>query len=319
MLSRVAENLYWMVRYLERVEDTARLINTTTHLQLDLPRGATFGWDVLLKVAGVDRQFRESHPRADEASIMHFLIGDERNSSSIVSCIRSARENCRTLREVLPPLAWERINGLYLFVEHTVTDVLGRTRRYNVLNEVIERRHSVVGLLSGTMSHDVAYQFIRLGRHIERADMTTRIVDITSAVLLSQPQNDEDPFVEQLWMGVLRAFDAYQVYRRQVSVRVQGAEVVNFLIKDPRYPRTVCCCLASIERCLQALPRNAAALELLRAAQKRVAELQAETLSTQARHEYLDAVQADLASVDQEIARQYFHWDDARLIAAAVG
>jgi uncharacterized alpha-E superfamily protein len=313
MLSRVAENLYWMARYLERADDTARLINGTTHLLLDLPRGASFGWDILPEVVGLEREFRELYVLADEASIVRFLILDDRNPSSIVSCIRNAREDCRTLREVLPPTAWERINSLYLFVSAHAGAALGRTQRYNFLNEVIERRQAIIGFLSCCVSHDVSFQFIRLGRNLERADMTTRIVDITSAVLLRHQRVDEDPSLNLLWMGVLKSLDAYQMYRRHVAVDVAGPAVVDFLIKDPQFPRAVRYSLREVERCLSTMPHNAVLLRLLAAAQARIQAMQPEALSAAMRHRYLDALQSDLVGLDQEIARQYFLWDESKL------
>ena len=138
MLSRVAESLYWMSRYLERAENTARLINGTTQVLLDLPRGAFFGWDVLIRVAGLDHAFHDQYGEADEDSVVRFLIEDERNPSSIASCLRHARENTRTFREVLPMELWERINDLYLFiVESAVRATHSRSLRYQVLNGVI--------------------------------------------------------------------------------------------------------------------------------------------------------------------------------------
>lgn len=307
MLSRVAENLYWMTRYLERAENTARLINATTQVLLDLPRGASFGWDVLLKVAGLDRLFLDSYSQQDEASILRFLVNDERNPSSIVSCVRFARENCRTLREVMPRQAWERINGLYLFVNGRAAHAVERTRRYGILEEIIERRQSVIGLLTDCMSHDVAYQFIKLGRNIERADMTTRIVDIHAAVLVPRQQVPEDPAIGLLWMGVLKSLNAYQMYRRHVSVHVRTEDVVNYLLKDPHFPRTVRHCLDEVESCLAVLPHNLPPLKLLRAAQRRLDGMRAEKLAPLPRHEYLDAVQADVAALHERIAAEYFH------------
>jgi uncharacterized alpha-E superfamily protein len=319
MLSRVAENLYWMTRYLERAENTARLINATTQVLLDLPRGASFGWDVLLKIAGLDRLFQDSYAEHDEASIMRFLVRDERNPGSIVSCIRCARENCRTLREVLPRLAWERINSLYLFVNSRASHAVERARRYGILEEIIERRQSVIGLLGECMSHDIAFQFIKLGRYIERADMTTRIVDIHAAVLVPRQQVPEDPAIGLLWMGVLKSLDAYQMYRRHVSVQLRGADVVNYLLKDPHFPRTVRCCLEEVESCLEVLPHNMRLLKLLRVAQRRLHAMHAESLAPSLRHEYLDAVQSDLAALHEEIAAEYFqlHEQSGALPAAA--
>jgi uncharacterized alpha-E superfamily protein len=322
MLSRVAESLYWMTRYMERAENTARLINATSQVLLDLPRGASFGWDVLIQVAGLDKLFREQYPTYDEASIMRFLVSDEKNPGSIVSCIQYARENSRTLREILPRAAWERINALYLFVNGRASHALERARRYNILEEVIERRQAVVGLLADCMSHDVAYQFIRLGRFIERADMTTRILDINAAVLVPRQQVPEDPAMALLWMGVLKSLHAYQMYRRHASVHVRGADVVNFMLKDPQFPRTVRYCLDEIENCVSALPHHSAPLKLLRIAQRRIVGMKVEGLTPAQRHEYLDAVQADLARVHEEIATEYFNFCEQKpdpLTATAAG
>jgi uncharacterized alpha-E superfamily protein len=307
MLSRVAENLYWMTRYLERAENTARLINATTHVLLDLPRGASFGWDILVKVAGLDALFRQLYPEHDEASVMRFLIGDERNPSSIVSCIRYARENSRTLREVLPRVAWERINSIYLLVNARSEHAIERTHRYKLLDELIERRQSVIGLLSDCMSHDVAFQFIKLGRYLERADMTTRILDINAAVLIPRQQSAEDPAVALLWMGVLESLNAYQMYRRHASVHVRGAEVVSYLLRDIHFPRTVSYCLGEIEGCLSQLPHHTAPMKMLRRTERRLRGMQVDQLTPAARHEYLDAVQSDLARVHDEVAAGYFH------------
>jgi uncharacterized alpha-E superfamily protein len=169
------------------------------------------------------------------------------------------------------------------------------------------------------MSHDVAYQFIKLGRYIERADMTTRIVDIHAAVLVPRQQVPEDPAIGLLWMGVLKSLNAYQMYRRHVSVHVRTADVVNYLLKDPHFPRTVRCCLDEVEACLAVLPHNVRPLKLLRVAQRRVDQMRVESLPASLRHEYLDAVQSDLAAIHKEIATEYFqlHERPGALPAAA--
>jgi len=307
MLSRVAENLYWMARYLERAENTARLINSTTQVLLDLPKEAQFGWDVVIKVAGLDQLFREHHPEADETSVIHFLILDERNPSAIVSCIRNARENSRTFREVLPREFWERINGLHLYIQRSAARTTqGRGERFEVLNEVIERRQSIVGLLAGCMSHDVAYQFIKLGRHIERADMTTRIVDVNSAVLLPGDGVVSRAVLERLWMGTLKALSAYQMYRRHIGVHVEGAGVVHFLLTDGQFPRSVVHCLGEVEGCLAVLPDSAQAMKALRTAWRRLEGMRFEDLAPVVLHDYLDQVQADLGAIHDAVRKQYF-------------
>ena len=308
MLSRVAENLYWMARYLERSENTARLINTTTKLLLDLPRGASFGWDVLLKVAGLDDLFHQSYGDPNEANIMRFLIQDERNPSSILACTRLARENTRTFREVLPNEMWERINTLYLYVkENAPKAVTGRSQRYHVLNTIIEGRQSIVGLLMGSMSHDLAYQFIKLGRNLERADMTTRILDVNSAILTPGGDVLPEPIQERLWMSVLTTLSAYQMYRRHVGVHVRPGKVVSYMLTNQDFPRTVLHCLGELEGCLAALPHNLAPMRAVRRASRRVSDMKVEGLTPVVLHEYLDQVQADLAAIHDKVSEQYFY------------
>ncbi len=307
MLSRVAESLYWMTRYLERAENTARLINGTGQVVLDLPRGASFRWDNLISVVGLDELFHDSYAKADEDSVMRFLILDARNPSSILCCIQNARENTRTFREVLPAESWERINSLYLYLQrHATRAAQGRLARYEVLNEVIERRQSIVGLLMGSMSMDLAYQFIRLGRNLERADMSARIIDVNSAVLLPREGGTEAE-VERLWMATLNALSAYQMYRRHVSVHVRGRQVLEFVLKDPLFPRTVHCCLNELESCLKALPNHAMPLQAVCDARQRLLDTQFDTIKLDALHERLDQVEADLGAIHEAVSKQYFH------------
>lgn len=308
MLSRVAENLYWMGRYLERAENTARFINSVTQVLLDLPRDAAFGWDVLLRVSGLDHIFFARHASADEDTLMPFLIEDEGNPSSILASIQHARENARTVREVLPMELWERINGLYLYARDNAARARqGRGPRGEVLAGIIGRRESIIGLLTGTMSRDVAYQFIKLGRNLERADMTTRIIDVNSAVRLPRGRAVAEVAMERMWMCTLGALSAYQMYRRHVGVHVRPGAVVDYLMKDPHFPRTVLHCLAEIEGCLSVLPEHREAMKKVRQAWRRVEGMRLAELKPVVLHEYLDQVQGDLGEVHNAVSRQYFH------------
>ena len=316
MLSRVAENLYWMGRYLERAENTARFINSMTQVKLDLPRDASFGWDVLLKVAGLDHQFAERFPEAtvpDEDVLIPFLIEDEDNPSSILAAIHNARENARTVREVLPMELWERINSLYLFIRDNAKKArMGRGPRSDLLAGVIGRRESIIGLLTGSMSHDVAYQFAKLGRNVERADMTTRIIDVNSAVRLPKDAALAAVTTERMWLSTLNALSALQMYRRHVGVHVRPNDVVNYLLKDAHFPRTVLHCLAEVEDCLSVLPEHAGPMKKVRMAWRRVDGMKLNDLKPTVLHEYLDQLQSDFAAVNAAIGAQYFHRHEAQ-------
>jgi uncharacterized alpha-E superfamily protein len=313
MLARAAEKLYWMARYLERAENTARLINSTTHMLLDLPPGASFGWKNLIEVAGLDNAFHQYYPQANEEAIMRFLIEDKRNPSSILSCVHYARENTRTLREVLPAEMWERINSLYLYIRDNAA-CRSRRDRYMVLNNVIEQRHAIVGLVSGTMAHDLAYQMIKMGRNIERADMTTRIIDINSAVKLPQDDVLRVTTIERIWMSTLNSLSAYQSYRSMVNMRICSDEVVRFLLRDMRFPRSVEHCLSEINSCIRLMPRSQPVQQLI--AQFGDSWENPDSLDAQALHRYLDNLQEKLAEIHTALADRYFnisHGDDPAL------
>jgi uncharacterized alpha-E superfamily protein len=312
MLSRAAESLYWMARYLERAENTARLINATQQLLLDLPEGASFGWDALTRIVGLDRLFQQSYARSDEASVVEFLLTSQRNPGSIQSCIRFARENCRVMRDVLPRDLWERMNSLFLASKRYSQPGLTRKDHRQMLQELIYDRQSVAGVLATCMSHDVASQFIGLGECIERADMTTRILDIQSAILIPQ-QAGSDPAHAMLWVGVLNSLSALQMYRRHAASAgrgdggITGERVVQYLICDQHFPRSVVFCLDSIETHLAELPHNIDPLRALRTARRRADRTSPEDLAPGQRHDFLDAIQKDLAQIHDAIAREYFH------------
>jgi uncharacterized alpha-E superfamily protein len=203
---------------------------------------------------------------------------------------------------------WERINSLYLYIRDNSGRVnVGRGPRNEVLAEVIGRRESILGLITSSMSQDVAYQFIKLGRNLERADMTTRIIDVNSAVRLPREPALAALTIERMWMSTLNALSAYQMYRRHVGVHVVPDAVVDYLLKNPHFPRTVLHCLAEVEGCLSVLPEHKETMKSLRKAWRRVEGMKLAALKPTVLHEYLDQVQRDLGEVHLAVAGKYFH------------
>lgn len=333
MLSRVAQNIYWMARYIERAEDTARIINVNTNLLLDLPRNMTFGWLPLIFIVGAEKQFFEKDPNrlADESTVVKFLISDSDNPGSIISSLASARENLRTTRDTVPQEAWEQINGLYIFArDHVPT----RRGRFEFLRRVIHGAQQINGMLAGSMSRTAAYDFVWLGRFLERADMTTRILDVRSANLLpragqsatlklaqeqdriesSQTQattvdrKEQNPFESIQWMSVLKSLSAYQMYRQQIRLRVGGPDVLRFLLQDESFPRAVSFCLKQLEICLQELPKNATPLAGIAALKQRLGAATVPDLAHEheALHEFIDNLQIGFGELHERIAAAYF-------------
>ncbi len=308
MLARTAEKLYWMARYLERAENTARLINSTSHVLLDLPHGVDFGWSNLLEVAGLDELFLQRYPQADEETIMRFLIGDADNPGSILSCVQYARENTRTLREILPVEIWEHINRLYLYVrEHIELACRSRRERYIVLNALIERRHAIVGLVAGVMAHDLPFQLIKLGRNLERTDMTTRILDLHSAVRYPTDSVLNETLQARIWISILNSLSAYQNYRRLVAMQVDSDRVIAFLLQEQRFPRSVIHCLGEMESCLRQIPKSQQLQQLALQLRHRVAQHRTAGMNALALHEYLDLLQGELGMIHDTLTQGHFH------------
>jgi uncharacterized alpha-E superfamily protein len=306
VLSRVAENLYWLARYLERAENTARLINVNTNLLLDLPKTVQPGWAPLIEIAGSEEFFRGLYPEADERSVVRFLIGDSNNPGSILSSLNQARENCRTVRDFMPREAWEQVNELYLSSKSNLASGIGHRRRYEYLRQLILGVQQITGLLSGTMTHDEGYAFMRMGRNLERADMTIRIIDVRSANLLPKQKTELTPFENIQWMSVLKSLSAYQMYRRAMQVRVRRPDVLRFLIKERLFPRAFYHALMEVESCLLVLPRRKVPLGQLQDLQELVRESQPDALDQQSLHEFIDRLERGLIALHGEISATYF-------------
>lgn len=306
MLSRVAEHLYWMARYLERAENTARLITANANLILDLPRNIRPGWESLIAITGSRDLFSENYPATTETSVIRFLIGEQRNPASILCSLRFARENARTVRDIIPREAWEQINELYLRANDHLANGLSARRRFGYLKDIILGVQQLAGIAAGTMSHDAGYEFYRLGCNLERADMTTRIIDVRYQDYEAERVEAMRPFENILWMSVLKSLTAYQMYRRHRQAAVTRLDVVEFLLKDRAFPRSTRFCIDEMAGCLHNLPRSQKPLELLGPLDQLIDGCCASTLAREDLHEFIDKVQIRLADVHTAIKACYF-------------
>ncbi|MEW6765143.1 MAG: alpha-E domain-containing protein [Pseudomonadota bacterium] len=299
MLARVAENLYWMGRQLERAENTARLVDAITQVLLDSPAGIELGWDQLIRVMG-----RSGVEGATEAQVVHWLLLDEHHPGSVVMSLRQARENARSLREVLPREVWEKINGLHLRAPQLMASALERSRRNAALRDVVDGRLMISGRLAETMSHDAAFHFIRLGELLERADMTSRIVDISSAVACSAPGGLG---METTWISILKALSGFQMYRRHEDVRISPRRVVSFLFTDQRFPRAIRYCLDELENTLAELPDPGDVLMAARQTARLLPTVRQSMTVDDGLPVLIDAVQQRLGAIHDAVSEGYFH------------
>ncbi|MGD8907256.1 MAG: alpha-E domain-containing protein, partial [Gammaproteobacteria bacterium] len=293
LLSRVAERTYWSARYLERAENSARLISVYGNLLLDLPEEAGVGWDTLIDISGNANLYREIYPMPNARSPMRFLVSDTNNPSSIRASLRMVRENIRTTRDIFPSEAWRNVNELYLFSKDSLRGGISDRRRHEVLSRIVAGCQQINGMLAANMSHGPAYQFVRMGRNVERADMTTRVMDVATAALL-KGSDELTPYTNTVWMAVLRSLSAYQMYRQYVRRRVVPEDVLAFVLTDEQFPRALRYCLEQLDTALRKLPRPEDALRAVARLQRQVDELDFNRLDHSGLHEWIDMVQLEL-------------------------
>ncbi len=307
MLSRVAERMYWLGRYIERAENTARLISVNSNLMLDLP-GVKHIWESVVQISGVEEEFHQQYAKADERNVVRFMIA--RDMGSLADNVRMARENARTTREILPAECWQQINELHLFVRKQLPASLARDKRARFLSEFVGRCYQITGTLAGIMSNDTAYQFIRIGRNLERADMTTRIVDVGFLNL----NNAEDTRILDntniLWMNVLKSLSSYQMYRQHVRDRVNGEDVVDFLLRDNQFPRAVAHCLNTVSESVEKLPNNDGPLRAIAHTNRNLSTSDVITILQEGGlHEYIDEIQLEIEEIHNQVHSTWFDFD----------
>lgn len=311
MLSSVAERVYWLGRYLERAENSARLLKIYSAMLFDLPRGSKLDWSTLIDISGSHERYKEHHTSYDEKAVVNFLLGDSKNRNSIFECLVLARENARTSREIIPSEIWEQVNALYYTVKDSINPRLGRANRYTLLEEIMAISQRIEGLFVSSMSHNEAYSFIELGRKLERTDMTSRLVDVGSINLIpSFAEKTEhqiiEPYENIIWINVLRCLGGYQAYRQQVHNRVSGNLVVRFLLQDEEFPRAIGFCLSDLVEKLERLPRNEDVKRAVGRVKRITHEVDVESLLEKGLLEFIDELQISIADIHDEISRIWF-------------
>jgi uncharacterized alpha-E superfamily protein len=304
LLSRVAERIYWSARYLERAETTSRLARVYGNLLLDLPRQAGLKWDLLIQITGCADVYRAMRPNPGPDTAERFFVADRENPSSVRSSLANARESVRTTRDIVPSEAWRSINELCMYVSQELDAETSHRRRYGIHSRVVEGCQQISGLLADTMSHDSGYQFFRIGRNIERADMTTRILDVAAATLIGR--EDLTRFDNTLWMAVLQSLSAYQMYRQKIRRRIYGRDVIAYLLKDDQFPRAFAFSLRETGSALALLPRNATPHKQLGDLRRMLAVLDATRLDLADLHQWVDDAQLALAELHRLVHSTWF-------------
>jgi uncharacterized alpha-E superfamily protein len=311
MLSRVAAAIYWLARYVERAENVARFIDVNLNLMLDTPTAQRGNWQSLVMTTGDQAWFEEHYGKATPEAVTKFLTFDLEYPNSILSCVGAARENARTVRDIIAREMWQELNEFYLMVvgaarphvaPEDFSEFYGRVKRAGIYFE---------GVTNATLSRGETWHFARLGRMLERADKTSRILDVKYFLLLP-PGTGVGTTVDQLgWTALLNSASALQMYRQLYHVTAP-ANVAKFLLLNRDFPRSIQYCVVEAQKSLHALSGSQVGT-YRNDAERLIGQLRAsldyadiEQIMKGGLHEYVDGLQVQLNGISDAIQKLFF-------------
>ncbi|NND59947.1 MAG: alpha-E domain-containing protein [Gammaproteobacteria bacterium] len=309
MLSRAAERIYWTGRYLERAQNTARIVQQYSQLLLDLPEEVGVEWMELVAIFGARDAYRMTGRGPSETEILNFLLADANSAVSLACSIQMARDNIRNSRDLLPHESWESVNELHQYARQRLALTAAGENRFEVLSECIARCQGINGILADTMSHHSPFHFLTLGASIERADMTSRVIDVAAAYL----QENERlvlRYGSTLWTNVLKSVSGFQMYRQYCQPEVEGRAVIDFLLNDQAFPRAMQSCITTAKRTAAMLPRSVALIGALDDAEESLPGTLPEDLDGAAVTDLMDVLQKKLGAAHLVVVDTWFLPED---------
>ena len=313
MLSRVANSIYWMNRYVERADNYARFMEVDFNLAMDLPPGIVDQqWRPLVVTTGDEKYFQEQYGDFTRDHVIDFLAFDQKNPNSICSCLLTARENARTVREIIPSEMWMQINEMSLMVRHVSKGPKATEKSLiKFFRDIKLSSHLFSGIMDSTFSRSEGWHFANAGRFIERADKTDRILDMKYYYLLPKVDDVGTPLDLLQWSALLKSVGAFEMYRK-VYGKLDVGNIIRFLVLDRAFPRTMLYCLNQVEQSVFAIV-GSQMTGFETKAQKEIGKLRSELEYTDLQdifaiglHEYLDQFQSKLNAVGSALAQTFF-------------
>jgi uncharacterized alpha-E superfamily protein len=252
MISRVAEHCFWMSRYLERLENTGRVLDVNQTMLLDFQVPVEQQWKPLLIISGI----HDMQGEPDAERVQYFMTWEKDNPSSIASSLAAARENARIIREVISGEMWERVNYYYLWMQSPGARSLYESNRSDFYNQIKRINQLIHGISEGTMAHAEGYEFFQLGKYLERASQTGRILDVKYHMLLPHTEDVGNPIDNAHWVAILTSCSGYEAFHKFRGSMEQGISVADYLIFDTAFPRSVRYCLRRCQAAVHAISRR---------------------------------------------------------------
>lgn len=320
MLSRVADSLFWLARYMERVENNARILDVNLQVTLDSdetgPDAAKRAWQPILATLEDQTRFNSAHATIDADRVCSYVTFDKENPNSIWSSVAGARENARTVREYISSEMWERINALYLWLKGAEARDLAGSGGIDFYRQVVDMCHQFHGTTDQTLTHGEGWDFIQVGKYIERADNSSRLLDLKYHILLPHGEEVGGNVDTVQWQAVLRSCSAFEAFRKIYRGQVTPWSVVEFVVLHDRFPRSVRFCVDAMDEALHRISgcdRAHFSNEAERLSGRLCAEMNYTTIGEVFRvglHEYLDGIQSRLIEIGAAMHQQYCEWLD---------
>ncbi|MBV9654727.1 MAG: alpha-E domain-containing protein [Acetobacteraceae bacterium] len=310
LLSRYAECIFWLARYVERAENLARILDVNETFARD--RSGEHNWLPIVQLNADETRFFARHQTATSQAVLQFYVTDADNPTSIVSAVKGARENARTLRPLISTEMWVHLNKFHSRMTTLRMETFGPGQLTGLFSEIKEACQTHVGITEGTFYRDQGWYFSQIGRYLERADQTTRLLDIKYHSLLPSVSDVGSPIDASQWNALLRSAAGYHAFLRMHSSGLTPGKVAGFLLLNRRFPRSVYLCIRQVETLLTELKsrymlrggsRAAETLDSLRAV---MGSRSIQSILAQGLHEFLDGTQRHLISVTNEIASDFF-------------
>lgn len=311
MLSRVAESIFWVSRYIERAENTARFIDVNLRLILDLPIDAKLQWEPMIRVTGDNDIFMQRYTNFNQENVVNFLVFNQSYANSVVSCVQKARENARTIREIISMEMWQCINEFHLFLLDNSIRSEAFTSPNSFFAKIKNYSQLLTGITESTMVHNEAWHFAQMGRFLERADKTSRILDVKYFILLPSTDYVGTAYDTLQWAALLRSASALDMYRKKYH-QINPTNVTQFLFFEPEFPRSVKYCLRECDTCMHNIT-GAPVGSYSTLAERQLGILRAEIeyadvaeIVQAGLHQYTDHFQMKLNRVGDAIANSFF-------------
>lgn len=324
MLSRVAESMFWMSRYIERAENTARFLDVNIHLLLDLskitPADPPNYWEALIRVTSDETRFEQMYGKAYTAeNVTDFLVFSRANPNSIYSCIALARENARSIIESISSEMWEQVNNLYHYLQRA-TPEQAHNDPYTFYQVIKNGSHLFQGITDGTLSRNEGWYFVQAGKYLERADNTARLMDVKYHLLLPKASENAGSVDVIQWMAVLKSCSALEAFRKVHLSKIDPETILIFLLLDRAFPRSVYFSVLGTEEALWRISGssrrnyNNHADRLIGKLEAELSYTTVEDIYDQGVHEYLRELEQHLTKVGEQIHQLYFAYNEAEYV-----